>query len=165
MADQNLTVNLDANAEPLLDALANIDQNAQSASKSLENIEAAGELAVEGIEKVTDGVTASNGKLDDLNATASDATPAPDEGGFVLTDARTPSQFVIVSFAPYIPRQGKTNISSRSPRQSVLPAPTRQRNPPFLREYVPMQRRWRAQSHQRRGFLHGNVGMRNHWRH
>ena len=73
MADQNLTVNLDANAEPLLDALANIDQNAQSASKSLENIEAAGELAVEGIEKVTDGVTAANGKLDNLNATASDA--------------------------------------------------------------------------------------------
>ena len=72
MADPNLTVNLDANAEPLLDVLANIDQNAQSASKSLENIEAAGELAVEGIEKVTDGVTASNGKLDNLNATAAD---------------------------------------------------------------------------------------------
>ena len=55
MADQKLTVNLDANAEQLFDALYNIDQSAKSASKSLKDIEAAGELAAEGIEKVVGG--------------------------------------------------------------------------------------------------------------
>ena len=55
MADQNLKVNLDADAQPLIEALAtadehlnNISEKADSANKSLESMEAAGELAAEG---------------------------------------------------------------------------------------------------------------------
>ena len=46
MANQNLIVNLDANAEQLFDALYNIDQSAKSASKSLEDIAFSGTVPI-----------------------------------------------------------------------------------------------------------------------
>ena len=80
MADQKLNIELDANAEPLLDALATVDEHlvnitdgVETASQSLKNIEAAGELVAESAEKVASGVDSVNGKLDDLNTTAAES--------------------------------------------------------------------------------------------
>ena len=73
MADQNITVDLDANAEPLINALDNISQTADSARQSLDNVDAAGELLADGIEKAAAKIDTANGTLDDLNASSSDA--------------------------------------------------------------------------------------------
>ena len=88
MADQKLNIELDANAEPLLDALATVDEHlvnitdgAETASQSLKNIETAGELVAESAEKVASGMDSANGKLDNLNATASDAAAHRANGG------------------------------------------------------------------------------------
>ncbi len=77
MADQNLKVNLDADAQPLIEALStadehldNISQKADSANKSLEDMGAAGELAAEGIERAASAVEEGNVMLDLLNETA-----------------------------------------------------------------------------------------------
>lgn len=73
MADQNITVDLDANAEPLINALDNISQTADSARQSLDNVDAAGELLADGIEKAAAKIDTAPGTLDDLNASSSDA--------------------------------------------------------------------------------------------
>lgn len=73
MADQNITVDLDANAEPLINALDNISQTADSARQSLDNVDAAGELLADGIEKTAAKIDTANGTLDDLNVSSSDA--------------------------------------------------------------------------------------------
>ena len=81
MADQKLKVNLDADAQPLIEALSatdehldNISQKADSANKSLEDMVAAGELAAEGIERTAAAVEIGNEKLDALNETAEAAS-------------------------------------------------------------------------------------------
>ena len=80
MADQKLNIELDANAEPLLDALATVDEHlvnitdgAETASQSLKNIEAGGELVAESAEKVASGMDSANGNLANLNATAAES--------------------------------------------------------------------------------------------
>ncbi len=81
MADQEVKVNLDADATPLIEALStvnehidNISQKADSANKSLEDMEAAGELAAEGIERAASAVEEGNVMLDLLNETAEAAS-------------------------------------------------------------------------------------------
>ena len=80
MADQKLNLELDANAESLLDALATVDEHlvnitdqAESASQSLRNIEAAGELVAESAEKMASGMETANGKLDALTAISAES--------------------------------------------------------------------------------------------
>ena len=72
MADQKLTVDLEANAEPLIDALGSISQNAESAAQSLEGMEEAGTQAATGMENASAGMDETIGALNDIADSSTD---------------------------------------------------------------------------------------------
>lgn len=72
MADQKLTVDLEANAEPLIEALGSISQNAESAAQSLEGMEEAGTQAATGMENASAGMDETIGALNDIADSSTD---------------------------------------------------------------------------------------------
>ena len=74
MADQKITVDLEANAEPLIQASDNISQNAEVVTQSLDDIGTAGEQTSASIENIAEKADATNSVLADLGVASSDAS-------------------------------------------------------------------------------------------